>query len=76
MKELYTAPEFTVIRFTTEDAITVSYSGDNNIDIEDLISGGKNAWFTLRDGFSSRGIEKRAECMRSSRRDFLGTIKG
>ena len=43
MKELYTAPEFTVIRFTTEDAITVSYSGDNNIDIEELLSGGKNA---------------------------------
>ena len=42
MKELYTAPEFTVIRFTTEDAITVSYSGDNNIDIEELLKDGQN----------------------------------
>ncbi len=39
MKELYSAPEFVVVRFTTEDAITVSYSGDNNIDIEDLVNG-------------------------------------
>ena len=38
MKELYTAPEFTVIRFATEDAITVSYGNDNNVDIEDFLN--------------------------------------
>lgn len=35
MKEQYTAPEFTVIRFSTEDAIT--YSQDNNVDVEDIL---------------------------------------
>ena len=35
MKEQYVAPEFTVIRFSTEDAIT--YSQDNDVDIEELL---------------------------------------
>lgn len=39
MKELYSAPEFVVIRFTTEDAITVSYERDNNLDIDDILNG-------------------------------------
>ena len=39
MKELYSAPEFAVIRFSTEDAITESYDGDNNVDIDDILGG-------------------------------------
>ena len=35
MQETYTAPEFTVICFATEDAIT--QSGDTNVDIEDIV---------------------------------------
>lgn len=36
VKELYTSPEFTVVRFATEDTITASYESDNGVDIEDL----------------------------------------
>ena len=38
MKELYSTPEFTVIRFATEDAITESYGNDNEADIEDFFN--------------------------------------
>lgn len=35
MQETYTAPEFTVVCFTTEDNIT--QSGDTNVGIEDIV---------------------------------------
>jgi hypothetical protein len=34
LKELYEAPDFTVIRFATEDAIT--QSNDNEVDEDDI----------------------------------------
>ena len=34
MKELYTAPDFILIRFATEDAIT--QSNDNEVDEDDI----------------------------------------
>ena len=34
LKELYAAPDFTVIRFATEDAIT--QSNDHEVDIDSL----------------------------------------
>ena len=40
MKELYTAPEFAVVCFATEDNITAStedYGADNGVDIEDIL---------------------------------------
>ena len=36
MKELYTAPDFTVIRFATEDAITLSQGKDNEVDEDEI----------------------------------------
>ncbi len=41
MKELYSTPEFTVIRFATEDNITSSKDYESNVD--DFLKGNANS---------------------------------